>query len=76
MWEDIKLDLRRDIQSITVPMTVLYNSNGDGTQALDRYATDYSAKTDAKLIPVKNTGHFIQLDQPEIVRAAIIAAAR
>jgi pimeloyl-ACP methyl ester carboxylesterase len=76
MWEDIVLDLRPAIGGIRVPLTVLYNSHGDGKDAAARYSTDYAAKADTRLVPVKNTGHFIQLDQPEAVEAAVKEAAR
>ena len=76
MYEDMMADLRGDIAGITMPVTVLYNSFGDGTAARARYASDYAAKADASLVPVKDTGHFIQLDQPAAVRAAIETAAR
>lgn len=76
MYEDMMADLRGDIAGIKIPVTVLYNSFGDGTAARTRYATDYAAKTDALLVPVQNTGHFIQLDQPAEVEKAIRSAAR
>ena len=76
LWEDIRMDLRKDIAAIEAPMTVLYQSQDDPALAAKRYTTDYAAQPKAKLIPVKDTGHFIQLDQPEVVRAAIAAAAR
>ncbi len=74
--EDLAMDLRKDIAAIRAPMTILYQAHEDAALAAKRYRTDYAAKADTKLIPVNETGHFIQLDQPEAVRAAIVAAAR
>jgi pimeloyl-ACP methyl ester carboxylesterase len=76
LWEDIILDLRAAIGGLQVPMTILYNSYGDSKEAAARYTADYAAKADARLVPVKDTGHFIQLDQPGAVEAAIEEAAR
>lgn len=76
LLEDMAMDLRKDIAAIRVPMAVLYQAHEDPALAAKRYETDYAAKADTRLIPVKNTGHFIQLDQPETVRTAIEAAAR
>jgi pimeloyl-ACP methyl ester carboxylesterase len=76
LWEDIRMDLRKDIAEIHAPITVLYQAHDDLALAAKRYTTDYAAQPKAKLIPVKDTGHFIQLDQPEAVRAAIVAAER
>ncbi|MEP7315581.1 MAG: alpha/beta hydrolase [Sphingomicrobium sp.] len=74
--EDMAMDLRKDIAAIRVPMTILYQAHEDPALAAKRYETDYAAKADTKLVPIKETGHFIQLDQPEAVRTALVAAAR
>lgn len=74
--EDMAMDLRKDIAAIGVPMTVIYQAHEDAVLAARRYETDYAAKADTKLVPVKDTGHFIQLDQPAAVRSAIETAAR
>lgn len=76
LWEDLRMDLRKDIEAIAVPITVLYQAHDDPELAAKRYTTDYAAHPKAMLIPVRETGHFIQLDQPEAVRAAIVDAAR
>lgn len=75
LWEDLQLDLRKDITAIKVPMTVLYQAQDDERLAKQRYSIDYAAKSDALLMPVKGTGHFIPLDRPDAVRAAIAVAA-
>lgn len=75
LWEDLQLDLRKDIAAIAVPMTVLYQAQEDERLAKQRYSIDYAAKPDALLMPVKGTGHFIPLDRPDAVRAAIAVAA-
>ena len=76
LWEDVRMDLRKDIASIDVPMTVFYQAHDAPALAAKRYTTDYAAQPKARLIPVRDTGHFIQLDQPETVRTAIVEAAR
>ena len=76
LWEDVRMDLRKDIAAVDAPITVLYQAHEDPALAAKRYSADYAAQPKAKLIPVKDTGHFIQLDQPDAVRAAILAAAR
>lgn len=76
MAEDLAMDLRTDIAAIRVPMTVLYQAHDNAEFAARRYGTDYAAKPDVRLVPVKATGHFIQLDQPKAVEDAIRGAAK
>lgn len=65
VYEDTMTDLRQDIARITVPVTVLHMANGDHRAiAVERYATDYAALPGVKMVPVNDTGHFVQLDQP------------
>ena len=76
VYEDTMTDLRSEIANLTMPVTVVHMANGQYREmAIARYATDYSALPGVRLVPVDETLHFIQLDQPEIVRAEIRAAA-
>ncbi len=72
LYEDMQADLRQDISALAMPVTVLHAANGDhAARASARYSTDYAALAQARLVPVENTAHFIQLDRPEIFRAEL-----
>ena len=76
VYEDTMTDLRSEIASLKMPVTVVHMANGgDREMAIERYTTDYAALPGVRLVPVDNSLHFVQLDQPEIVRAEIRAAA-
>ena len=72
IYEDMMLDLRKDIARIEAPMTVLYQAS-DPERARLRYGTDYSAQPMAKLVPVADAAHFIMLDQPDLFRTELKA---
>ncbi len=74
VYEDLSLDLRQPIAGLSMPVTVLHMANGEhAAMAKERYATDYAALEGARLVPVDGSGHFIQLDKPEIFRAELSA---
>lgn len=74
VYEDTLADLRQDIAALTMPVTVIHMATGDyRAAAIERYATDYAALPGAKLVPVDNSAHFVQLDQPEAFRAELAA---
>ena len=76
VYEDTMTDLRSEIASLKMPVTVVHMANGGYREmAIERYTTDYAALPGVRLVPVDNSLHFVQLDQPEIVRAEIRAAA-
>lgn len=62
MYEDMVTDLRSQLKSFPVPLTVLY-ATGAGPQATAIWTRDY-ANSPAKLVPVPGSWHFIMLDQP------------
>jgi len=65
VYEDTMTDLRQDIAALRMPVTVLHVANGQyADMAIERYATDYSALPNVKIVPVDETGHFVQLDKP------------
>lgn len=74
VYEDTMSDLRQDIAGLTMPVTVLHMANGQyRDMAIARYTTDYAALAGARLVPVGESGHFVQLDQPEKFRAELAA---
>lgn len=76
VYEDTLTDLRSEIAGLKMPVTVVHMANGQYREmAIERYATDYAALPGVRLVPVDDSLHFVQLDQPEIVRAEIRAAA-
>ena len=74
LHEDTLTDLRQAIAGLTMPVTVVHMANGDhAAAAKERYATDYAALKGAKLVPVDGSGHFVQLDKPDVFRAELAA---
>lgn len=72
VYEDTMTDLREDIARLSMPVTVVHMANGQYAEmAKSRYATDYAALPTARLVPVDNSAHFVQLDQPEIFLAEL-----
>ena len=70
--EDIMTDLRADIADLKMPVTVLHMANGDYAEmARTRYATDYAALKQTRLVPIDGTGHFIHFDHPALFRAEL-----
>lgn len=77
VYEDTMSDLRKDIAALTMPVTVLHMADGqERAMAVERYAADYAALADVRLVPVGNSGHFVQLDRPEIFREELAALLR
>ena len=74
VYEDATTDLRAAVAKLTMPVTVLHMANGEhAAAAKQRYATDYAALKGAKLVPVDGSGHFVQLDKPDVFRAELAA---
>lgn len=71
LYEDMQMDLRRDIGSLALPVTILYQAQMDPAAATARYESDYAALSAARLTPVDRTSHFIMLDRPDAFRAAL-----
>ena len=72
VYEDTMTDLRQDIAALDMPVTVLHMANGEYAEmAKERYSTDYAALPGVRMVPVDETMHFIQLDQPEIFMAEL-----
>jgi pimeloyl-ACP methyl ester carboxylesterase len=66
MYEDMTTDLRTELAGITLPITLLYPSDGDKL-----FRTVYSRAPNVTYDPVKGSGHFVMLDQPEASARAI-----
>jgi pimeloyl-ACP methyl ester carboxylesterase len=64
--EDATTDVRPDLPSITIPVTVLYAvPSPDSKPMVDAlYASAYKALPNYKLNPIAGSEHFIMLDQP------------
>lgn len=61
--EDFLSDLRPQLATLNLPVTVLYQAdNAHGANA-ERYRQDYAALRGVELVGAANSGHFIQLDQ-------------
>lgn len=73
MVEDMQLDLRTDIARIHVPISVLYQAEGNPEFASARYSADYAANPAVHLVPVTRTAHFIMLDRPDAFDAELAA---
>lgn len=74
VYEDTMTDLRQEIAKLAMPVTVLHFATGEhADMAKQRYATDYAALEGVRMVPVDDSAHFVQLDQPEIFRAELSA---
>jgi pimeloyl-ACP methyl ester carboxylesterase len=64
--EDATTDVRPDLRSITVPVTVLYAVASPETKAMTDalYSSAYKDLPNYKLNPIAGSEHFIMLDQP------------
>lgn len=71
--ETFSLDLRDEIQTIRVPLTVVYtrapNQPVENDATDEMYRLGYAGVRHAALKRVNDAGHFIMLDQPERFRA-------
>lgn len=65
--QDIMLDLRQNLNRITVPLLEI----APGSQARAYYSTLLAADSTAKVASVENTRHFMMYDQPQALDATI-----
>ncbi len=76
MYDDMVTDMRAGIAGITAPMTVVYGRDERGipTAMMDQlYTSNYAAAPDTEFVPVDGSFHFVMLDQPEQMQAALEA---
>ncbi len=72
MYDDFTADVRPDLARIAVPITLLY-PQGDGARADALYRGAYAGAAAMTYVPVKDSAHFIMLDQPAVFAAALSA---
>ena len=76
MYDDMITDMRADIAKITAPMTVVYGRDERGVPiaVMDAiYTSNYAAAPGTEFVPVDGSFHFVRLDQPEKMQAALEA---
>ena len=62
----LKLDLRQDLNTISIPVTIIAASQPYGEEMVKQiYKDQYANLKQYKFIIAKNSAHFIMLDQPE-----------
>lgn len=75
-YEDLMLDLRKDVGAIKVPITLLYPWSDKGVpkaMADQMYRGAYAEMPNMTFVPVSDSAHFIMLDQPEQFQKALAA---
>lgn len=76
LYDDMVTDLRAGIAKITAPMTVVYGRDERGLPGamMDAiYTSNFAAAPDTEFVPVDGSYHFVMLDQPEKMQAALEA---
>ncbi len=79
MYEDLTTDLRPDIASIAVPITLVYpwNAVGPTKPAADAlYRKAYATAPHVTFVDIGDAAHFVMLDQPAAFQAALDAFLR
>lgn len=78
MFEDLTTDLRPDMDRIKTPITLVYPfSDAMPKERADRfYHGEYASAPNVAFVPVANSGHFVMLDQPEALEAAVSEFAK
>ena len=73
MQELARIDLTHELRRMRTPMTIVYAVRDARVRdSVDRsYRTAYSAKPNANLVRIDNSGHMIMLDQPVRFRQAL-----
>ena len=75
-YDDLTTDLRPQIASISVPVTVAFPWDGTNTtraQAETLYQGQYEALPKANFVPIGPSGHFVMLDSPDATQEAVEA---
>lgn len=74
MYEIMTTDLRPRLSELKVPVTMLYPVDPpmvSAEMAKGIYPVQYAAAPDVTFVPVEGSRHFIMLDQPETMNAAL-----
>jgi pimeloyl-ACP methyl ester carboxylesterase len=73
--ESFSVDLRRELSAVRVPLTVLYTRAPNQPAADDRtdeiFRASYATVPKLKLKRIKDSGHFIMLDQPLVFQSEL-----
>lgn len=78
MYEIMTTDLRPRLSALKVPVTMLYPVDPpmvSAEMAKGIYPVQYAAAPDVTFVPVEGSRHFIMLDQPDAMNAALAAFA-
>tara|TARA_Y100000815_G_scaffold257491_1_gene266109 strand:- start:747 stop:1661 length:915 start_codon:yes stop_codon:yes gene_type:complete len=78
MYEIMTTDLRPRLSALQVPVTMLYPVDPPvvtAEMAQGIYPVQYAAAPDVTFVPVEGSRHFIMLDQPDAMNAALAAFA-
>ena len=78
MYEIMTTDLRPRLSALKVPVTMLYPVDPPvvtAEMAQGIYPVQYAAAPDVTFVPVEGSRHFIMLDQPDAMNAALAAFA-
>ncbi|NCP19661.1 MAG: alpha/beta hydrolase [Erythrobacter sp.] len=78
MYEIMTTDLRPRLSTLKVPVTMLYPVDPpmvSAEMAQGIYPVQYAAAPDVTFVPVEGSRHFIMLDQPDAMNAALAAFA-
>ena len=75
LYEDMTTDLRPQMASISLPITLVYPFGGEmpRDKANAFYKAEYAGAPDVTFVPVEASGHFVMLDQPGAFEKAVIA---
>ena len=78
MYEIMTTDLRPRLGTLKVPVTMLYPVDPPmvtAEMAQGIYPVQYAAAPDVTFVPIEGSRHFIMLDQPDAMNAALAAFA-
>jgi pimeloyl-ACP methyl ester carboxylesterase len=77
MADDMMLDMRPDLASIRVPVTLIYpdeTPTGAPAGVMQRvYTADFAPVPHMKLVQVETSRHFVMLDPPKVFAAKLDA---
>lgn len=66
MYEDMTTDLRSDVASLQLPITLVYPADGDGI-----FHSTFANAPRVTYVPVAGAAHFVMLDQPAAFANAV-----
>lgn len=78
LYEDMTTDLRGDLATIAVPITLVYpwaDARLPQARADAFYRAEYATAPSVSFVGIGDSGHFVMLDQPEAFAQALAAFA-